>query len=310
MDPSESEAGGETQSPQERAHDWNTALGVLHTHLETQGLVSTLALRKELERKGVVRAHEAINRLRFYTPESELPEGERRPDFVFFHSGRSFYSKERYEALQDETNAKAEVTAKEETAPEPEPERERRSNKQEEARLVTYVQQALDNLYWSDAGPEGLERVAFDVHNMRAGSEYENVDILAVHWRSAKRVDFVAVEVKLSFTAGLVHQAHNYTRFAHRVWIAIPVNASPEEAAVSLREENPSLFDYVIELGIGILACKRRQGRSYEVVPIHWPRRYACDSLEMDGFVERYRDVFEETRVVAPQRRHHYAELG
>jgi hypothetical protein len=44
------------------------------------------------------------------------------------------------------------------------------------------VEEALEDLYGSEYGPE--VRVAFDIHNERPGSEYENMDVLAVHWRS------------------------------------------------------------------------------------------------------------------------------
>jgi hypothetical protein len=51
----------------------------------------------------------------------------------------------------------------------------------------------LENIYQSEHTPEDSDYV-FDVHSDRPGSEFENVDLLAVHWRSAKSVELVAVE--------------------------------------------------------------------------------------------------------------------
>jgi hypothetical protein len=141
-----------------------------------------------------------------------------------------------------------------------------------ERRLGTYVVSALESIYQSDHAPEDAPYV-FDVHNERAGSEFENVDVMAAHWRSQKVVELVAVEVKLEFTARLVQQARNYGRFADRVWIAVPVLAEAADASGALREFDPLLFEHVVDAGLGILACRRRPGRSYEVLPAHWPRR-------------------------------------
>jgi hypothetical protein len=131
---------------------------------------------------------------------------------------KSFYSEERYAKLksaqeQQATTAEqaeqpevAEVEADEEE--QDGPQKERRRNRQEERRLGTYVVSALENIYQSDHTPEEAPYV-FDVHSDRAGTEFENVDVMAAHWRSPKVVELVTVEVELDSTARLVQQARN-----------------------------------------------------------------------------------------------------
>lgn len=282
--------------------------------------MSTQSLRKELDRKGVVDIKTVLNTLRFYSEDVELEQGLNRPSIPIHHHGRSFYDQARFDEIERDTDheadsksaAEADTPADEahgDSASDSEAEPQRRSYRQEEARLVTYVTASLEELYASDYAPSGIEAIAFDVHKQRAGSEYENVDVLAVHWRSPKRVDIIAVEVKLQFGPAVVHQAHNYTRFSNRVWIAVPVQVGAPEAAMALRAENPALFDYVVELGIGILGCHRRQGGRYNVFPLHWPSRLECDPLERDGLIHRYRTEFEDTGVVAPAKKQQYADL-
>jgi hypothetical protein len=68
-----------------------------------------------------------------------------------------------------------------------------------------------------------------------------------------------------------------------------------------LRETDPLLFDYIIESGLGILACKRRPGSCYDVTPVHWPRRQEPDPIEKERFIERYRAHLERAGAVAPR---------
>ena len=117
----------------------------------------------------------------------------------------------------------------------PKPVAPTREYRQEEARLCTYVKDALADLYGTDYGPD-VEYV-FDVHNERPGSEFENVDVLAVHWRSDQHVEIVAVEAKLAFNARAVHQASNYSRFADRTWIAVPVTADLAGTLATINSE-------------------------------------------------------------------------
>ena len=171
---------------------------------------------------------------------------------------------------------------------------------------MKYVEEALENLYASDYGPDVT--VAYDIHNERPGKEFENMDVIAVHWRSDKVVEIVGVEVKLEFSSKLVQQAHNYRRFANRVWIALPVRT--DEPAIELRESDSLLFEYVVEEGIGILGCRRRPGGSYEVWPVHWPRYNRPDNVARDELIERYRHVFEGACVVEPLEPQWKPQLG
>jgi hypothetical protein len=67
---------------------------------------------------------------------------------------------------------------------------------------------------------------------------------------------------------------------------------------VELRERNPALFEYAISRGLGVLACRRRKGRSYEVFPVHWPLQNTPDALDKEEFIERYREEFEEAGII------------
>lgn len=122
-------------------------------------------------------------------------------------------------------------------------------------------------------------------------------------------MELVAVEVKLDFTPRLVQQARNYARFADRVWLAVPITADAGDAAAAVREYDPSLFEHVVETGLGILVCRRRPGKSYEIMPIQWPRRIVPDPLEKAMFLERYRRTFESARVIEPRGRGRYPKL-
>ncbi len=270
--------------------------------LGEDGSVSTTALRKELERKGMGNARELVVALR-------LRDGSENADCTtglqYSHSGRSFYTPAALQELERQTDEAASRAEDAEAEEEPSTVQKK---KREEARLVRYVETALEELYWTDYGPEAHDYV-FDVHDQRMGSDLENVDVLAVHWRSDRQVDLVSVEVKLELSARLVQQANNYLRFSDRVWIAVPVRSDPTGAAIELKEQSPRLFEYIIERGIGILACRRCQGRSYKAFPIHWPRRAGVDPLERDEFVDRYRGCLERAGVVPPDSAHGFPAL-
>jgi hypothetical protein len=75
------------------------------------------------------------------------------------------------------------------------------------------------------------------------------------------------------------------------------------EAALELRNADPGLFDYTVNRGIGILGCRRTQGRGYEVFPIHWPEWQNPEPIEKERFVGRYRRFFEEAGLVKKQGR-------
>jgi hypothetical protein len=276
-----------------------------------------MALRAALEKRGFRNARALVLRLKYFDFDSPPGDGLPRPEMRWYSHARSVYSEEAYQRLQTEREAEAtsaerqeaerpDTELEEEEAPTPAT--ERRRNRQEEGRLGAYVRSALENIYQSEATPEECDWV-FDVHNDRPGNEYENVDLIAVHWRSERVVEVATVEVKLDFTARLVQQAKNYARFSDRVWIAVPVLAEAADVSAALREFDPLLFEHVIEAGIGILACRRRPGRSYEVIPVQWPRKMQVDPIEREIFIERYRAHFEDAGVVAPRAGKQYPSL-
>lgn len=293
-----SDHGGDDNAKLERAVE------ILESLLrQCDGNVSSIQLGRELEKAGLKEPREMLRALKFYFDD---PEEAR-----WHHHGRSFLSHENYETLRREQEEKAnqaelESSVYEDVSEGPTAERPKR--RQEEARLGSYIVSTLENIYQSDCGPSDAPYV-FDVHNARGGSHYENVDILSVHWRSDHVVELVTVEVKLEFTSVLVQQAKNYCRFSHRVWIAVPLPGAGIDAADRLRAENELLFEHVVDSGLGILACLKRRGRSYEVVPVHWPRRFEPDSLEKQALTERYREEFVRARVVPPAGHSQYPRL-
>ena len=48
---------------------------------------------------------------------------------------------------------------------------------------MRYLKDALEDLYASDFGPTDRPCV-FDVHHERPGGAFENVDLVAIHWRT------------------------------------------------------------------------------------------------------------------------------
>lgn len=277
-----------------------------------EGTVSTQALRKELEARGLPDAQEMIARLKAFDCTTAPENGDH---LRWYHFGRSFYTEAKYREAQraqdadaaqaaaaDDQGAEADEAeeALEEEAETAAP-RERRKRRREEARLGTYILPVLEELYDDEASPEVY---VFDVHSVRGGNDFENVDLLAIHWRSNKVIDLVTVEVKLKFTAFLVQQARNYTRFSERVWIALPVDATTANtAAIELRARDQLLFEHIIDVGLGILGCHRGRGGAYEVFPIQWPRRNVVDPREREEFIKRYRVQFEESGVIPPAAR-------
>jgi len=262
-----------------------------------------------LENHGIADARPVVVELKFFDPESSRERGIPVPDFKFHHLGRSFYSEERYKQelkkQEEATTKEADAASRQASVAAPEEPTVSRTNRQEEARLVAYVKSALEDLYSSEAIPED-RTIVFDVHSARKGSSFENVDLIAVHWRPCNVCDLITVEVKLEFSAQVVQQPLNYARFSHRAWVAVLVETNSNS---ELRERNPTLFEYVISHGLGILACRRRQGRSYDVFPVHWPTRNQLDPLEEAEFLERYRDEFEEAGVVEPREKRRLPRL-
>lgn len=299
---SPAELTSESAAPEN--YDWNLAFGVLGALLtDNNGCVSSTALRRELENRGVADARALVVELKFYDPESGRERGIPVPNFRFRHLGRSFYSEEKYDQERkkqnDATIQEADDASRQVSVAAAEESPISRTNRQDEARLVTYVKSALEDLYSTDATPEDSPFV-FDVHSARKGTSFENVDVIAIHWRSSNVCELITVEVKLEFNPQAVQQALNYSRFSHRAWIAVQAETDSNSY---LREVDPRLFEYAISRGLGILACRRRQGRSYEVFPVHWPLRNEPDSLEKEEFLERYREQFETAGVIEREKK-------
>lgn len=274
--------------------DWKKLVAILpHALSANLGCVSSIELNRRLKENGVREPQRTLSRLKFLDWSSDTPSFP-RPSVRVYHVGRSFLDAEAHKKHLEEREAQADQEAAKEVASEP----TARPRKQDEARLVSYVCDELSNMYtndWDEKRP-----CVFKVHERRPLSDYENVDVLAVRWRSAVRYDVVAVEVKLRFSAQLIQQANNYRRFADRVWIACPVESPLDEAANWLQSENQRLFDYAVDSGLGILACKRMVGRRYEVVPVHWPMQNRCDPVDRDALLEAYFDQFIEAGVATP----------
>jgi len=261
-----------------------------------------MELRRELQTNhGITDARPLVVGLKFFNPETSLERGVPAPMFKFYHLGRSFYSEARYneelKKQEDATIKEADDATDEASLVEEDVPAVSRTNRQDEARLVTYVKNALEELYSSDANSAD-KNIVFDVHSHRKGSTFENTDVIVIHWRSREVCELITVEVKLEFSAQVVQQALSYTRFSHRAWVAVPVDT---DSRSELREKNPALFEYAISKGLGILACRRRKGRSYEIFPIHWPLRNVLDPVEQEEFLERYREEFEEAGVLEPK---------
>lgn len=266
------------------------------------GCVSTKALKKALQDQGFSNPNDVVASLKYPA------EDEGGTDFR--HHGRSFFDVDTYEKEMERRHTQA-IDTDADTESEPAVDNfasDTKRNRQEEGRLCSYIRIALDDLYGTEFGPD--VDYAFDVHDKRSGSTYQNVDLLCIHWRSDLIAEIIAVEAKLSFNAVAVQQAMNYARFSDRVWVAVPVSAQPSEAASELREADPLLFDYVVENGLGILACKRTQGRGYNVYPIHWPLKKTPDPLSRKDAINRYRGTFEEARVIPPDAEPPYPAIG
>lgn len=281
--------------------DRELAFDVLERLLkENDGIVSSTALRRELEGNcGVEDASPLLVELKLFDPDSAGESGAFAPSFKFHHLGRSFYSEEKFLEELSNQEKEADDASDQASANEPEDAISSRTNRQEEARLVTYVNRALQEIYSSDSNANE-NMFVFDVHSLRKGGSFENADLIAVHWRSEDICELIAVEVKLEFSPQVVQQALCYTRFAHRAWIAVLVET---DLTRELHERHPMLFEYTISRGLGILACRRSQGRGYKVFPVHWPLRHQPDLVEENDFLERYREHFEQAGILAPKRR-------
>ena len=206
--------------------------------------------------------------------------------------------------------AEAEIADTDENADTTQDEPKRSPNKQEEWRMSSYIMDYLSDLYMTSRFVPADTEVAFDVCDQRrkikgtSKGVWENIDVLAVDWRSDTAVDLVAVEAKLSFTSDAVMQAISYTRFADRVWLA--VGCQTDSPLEDLLFENRSLLDFAVGHGLGILCCKMGRGRSYDIIPVSYPRKQNPDEIERDRFKERYSTTLEAAKVLQPGQNRRY----
>lgn len=99
----------EGELPGPSRQDWELAFRALRERLARDGSVSTVALRREPEkREGIADARSLVVGLTFFDPDSAPERGISVPDFKFHHLGRSFYSEEEAEKHEAETIEEAE----------------------------------------------------------------------------------------------------------------------------------------------------------------------------------------------------------
>jgi len=221
--------------------------------------------------------------------------------------GRSFCTPEKYEQVKAEQSEELQEQGASEELPDDEQREdtaEKPNKKAKEKRLCdSYLLPFLRSLYYTDLNNDN--EVAFCVQGERPSGQFRNVDLIATYWRDQETAELVTVEAKLRFNAQVVQQAANYSRFSHRVWIAVVVETGieVEEIIPSLREEDPLLFEYVLSLGLGVIACQPGRGGSYDCYPVQWPRKQEPDSYEKQTFLEDYRDTFERAGLLQGAKR-------
>jgi len=270
--------------------------------LAPTGVVSTMKLKVKLREAGHENANAICDQLS-------------RQNNQWKKHDKSFYTPQRLETLlKEESEEKSEVKeALSANADLPEEDdleervalKAKHKRKAEERRLCeNYIHPFLTELYETEHKPHETE-CAFVVQDQRPSSSLRNVDLVAVQWRTPEFVELITVEAKLSFSAQLVQQAANYIRFSHRVWIAVVVNAGTDvgEIAQSLYDKDPLLFEYVVSLGLGIIACQKAKGGSFNCYAVQWPKKQSPDEFEKASFIEDYRETFEEAGLLEKRKR-------
>jgi hypothetical protein len=119
---------------------------------ENDGVASSVHLKRTLISQASLLeevASQCIKELQFLDAHADARLG--RKNAKTYHSGRSFFSKEKYEQALADTEKEADAKGQEaKEAPEPEErEKEAPQNRQEEARLGVYVKTALETIYES-----------------------------------------------------------------------------------------------------------------------------------------------------------------
>lgn len=296
----------DSSNGEEKLAGFEDAKSILLKCLEEYSMISTRELKVLLE-ENEIEAVDGIISLLKYSVGDESERGWR-------HHGRSFYTPVAYEAqLSDERKA-----VESSTIVDGEPNNEyneelpqlsttefcapKRQHRQEEARMCGYVKSFLYDIYDSEHNPD-VENI-FQVHSKLSSGAYRNIDILAVDWRTSEHYELVSVEAKLAFNPQAVLQATNYLRFSHRVWLAIKIPSGTQQDAAGsyLKDMNRLLYEQVLDLGIGILACFSTRGRAYKIVPVQWPKLQRPTEIEMHNFKEAYRENLIDAGVLEKKR--------
>jgi hypothetical protein len=185
----------------------------------------------------------------------------------------------------------------------------KKSNKAIEDAMCEDIKDTLEDLYPESQKTHWKTKetlpTCFNVGSVRGGNSFEHIDVLAVHWKNEKHYEIVAVEAKQDFTAEAVFQALSYTRFADRVWVAvlIPPKISDDNHIEWLMDTNLELFEYAIDMGLGILACRRTQGGGngrYNIYIQSYPQLQTPKKACRENFEKRYQEQLLLAGVVHP----------
>lgn len=185
----------------------------------------------------------------------------------------------------------------------------KKSNKAIEDAMCEDIRSTLEDFYPESPKEHWQTKekfpTCFNVGAIHKGSTFENIDVLAIHWKNDHHYEIVAVEAKQDFTAEAVYQALSYSRFAHRVWVAvlIPPKTSGYSHIEWLMEKNLELFEYAVDMGLGILACRRTQGGGngrYNVSIQSYPRLQTPNKVSRENFESRYREQLVRAGVLNP----------
>lgn len=272
---------------------------ILLESLEETGSVSSIKLKSKLREN----QHTDVDRI--VSDLADMNNKWKKIDRTFYTAEKAAELETEYAQQEEQVPSEDEESDSIAEESDETPVREKKSRRAREKRLCEqYIQPFLSSLYYTDAVEDGTE-VAFCVQNQRPSTQFRNVDLIATNWRDSETVELVTVEAKLEFSAQAVQQAANYSRFSHRVWIAIAVDAGIEvdEIVPDLRETNALLFEYVLFLGLGVIACQKAKGQSYKCFAVQWPRKQDPDNFEKQTFLECYRETFEQAGILAPTKK-------
>lgn len=268
--------------------------------LHETGSVSTLKLKSKLREAGYNNVDEIVDSL------NNEKQSWRKIDRSFYTPQKALELESEEQTTPSELETTCIQTQEEECFHENDEISTKRDSKRsyKERRLCEqYILPFLRALYSSDLNEN--REVAFCVQNERPSTQFRNVDLIALNWRDTETAEIVTVEAKLEFNAQVVQQAANYSRFSHRVWIAVVVEKSieVEQIVPSLQESDSLLFEYILSLGLGVIACQPGRGGSYACYPVQWPQKKDPDLFEKQNFINSYWETFEEAGLIVRPRK-------